>query len=77
MTSKITQLEAAVKVLVDAKRPMHYEQVAKLTVAKGLISSESPNFSINIGSILNREVNNNPSASIKKVRVGVFEAKKR
>ena len=72
MKHKMTYLEAAISVLSATKRPMHYEQVAKVALGKGLIHTNSSNLFISFGSMLNREARLNPNSRVRKLRPGVF-----
>ncbi len=74
MNRKITKLEVAISVLLESGLPMHYEQVAKVALSKGLEGTCSSSLYVSFNAVLNREVRHNPKKVIRKLRPGVFQA---
>lgn len=68
----MTFYEAAVEVLKESKRPLHYKKITELAISKSLLSHVGKMPEATMESLLTEEAEKSLDATIVKVRKGVF-----
>ena len=69
----MTFLEAAYKILKENRKPMHYKEITRIAVDKGLIETEGSRPELTMHSMLSTDIKTKGTESLfKKLRAGIF-----